>query len=183
MSKATPTLCVMGNFQDPNKVMHAAEKIRESGFQAWDIYCPYPLHGLDKAMGVKRSPLTKMILGGALFGLTNAIFLQMWTGAFDYKLNIGGKPLFAFQFAVPVMFELTVLFSALTAVFGMFGPLCGLPKWWSPWQRDKGFRQAVDDTFVVCLESGDTRFSVDGAKKILQELGANDVRVVEADVR
>lgn len=169
----------MGNFKDPNLVMSAANKVRESGYKDFDFFTPYPIHGLDKAMGVKRTILPYISFAGAMFGLSNAVFLIYWTGAVDYKLNIGGKPFFAVQFSVPVMFELTVLLTALFTFVGLFA-LCGLPKWYSNFQHDAGFRAAVDDTIVLSIYSSDQRFSLDTTTAFMKEIGAADVRLIEA---
>lgn len=177
---STMPSAVMGNFYDPDKLIHAAEHIRDAGYEKFDIYTPYPIHGINQAMGDKRTPLPKFSLGGALFGLSNAIGLMWWTGSEHYPLNIGGKPLFALQFAVPVMFELTVLLCALTTVFVMFGYLCRLPKWFHEYQHDAGFRAAVDDTFVVAIQSDDKRYTESGVRALLEKLGAEDVRLVDA---
>lgn len=179
-TSTTPS-AVMGNFYDPNKLIHAAEHIRDAGYKKFDIYTPYPIHGIEKAMGMERTPLPKFSLGGALFGLVNAIFLVWWTGSVHYPLNIGGKPMFAFQFSIPILFELTVLLCALTTVFVMFGYLCRLPKWFHEYQHDEGFRAAVDDTFVVAIESEDNRYTEEGARALLQKLGAENVRTVVAN--
>lgn len=173
------TVAVLGNFTDPNKIMDAAAKVHQSGYTDFDIYTPYPVHGLDKAMGVKRTILPYISFAGGMFGLSNAIFLMWWTGAVDYKLNIGGKPLFAFQFAIPVMFELTVLLTGLATFFGLWF-LCGLPKWHSDLQDDEGFQRAVDDTFVLSIFSTDKRFSLETTERFMNEIGADNVRRIEA---
>jgi hypothetical protein len=172
-------IAVLGNFKDPNKIMHAANKVRESGYTDFDIYTPYPIHGLDKAMGVKRSILPYISFAGAMFGLSNAVFLMWWTGAVDYKLNIGGKPFFSVQFGIPIMFELTVLLTGL-ATFVALWALCGLPKWYSDLQDDAGFQSAVDDTFVLSIFATDQRFSLETTTKFMNEIGADDVRLIEA---
>ncbi len=173
-------IAVLGNFTDPDKLTHAAQEIHAAGFVDFDIYTPYPVHGLDKAMGLPKTKLPLFSLGGAAFGLANAIFLQWWTATIQYPLNIGGKPYFSPWFGMPVMFELTVLLCALTTVFVMFGLMCGLPRWWHPLQDDEGFRKAVDDTHVVSIEAVDARFTVETATALLGRLGADDVRVVTA---
>ncbi len=178
MSQTQP-VAVLGNFKDPNVLMNAAKRIRESGYQDFDIYTPYPVHGLDKAMGVKRTILPYISFAGGLFGFANAIFLMAWTGAEHYKLNIGGKPLFSLQFAIPVTFELTVLCTAIFTFLGLWG-LCKLPTWYSPLQHDAGFQAAVDDTFVVSIFAKDQRFSLEATSKLMKELGGDDVRLIEA---
>ncbi|MBS1537455.1 MAG: DUF3341 domain-containing protein [Bacteroidetes bacterium] len=174
----TQPIAVLGNYKDPNLLMTAANRIRESGYKDFDIYTPYPVHGLDKAMGVKRTILPYIAFGGGIFGLLNAISLIWWTGAVHYKLNIGGKPLFAFQFGIPVMFELTILLTAIATFLGLWF-LCGLPKWYSPLQNDEGFKSAVDNTFVVSIMATDQRFSIEATKKLMTELGADDVRLIQ----
>jgi hypothetical protein len=171
-------IAVMGDFKDPNKVTAAAKGIHEAGFTKFDIHTPYPVHGLEKAMGMPKTSLPKFALAGALFGLASAFALQWWTGAFEYKLNIGGKPLFAPQFGTPVFFELTVLCTGLTVFFTMFGYLCRLPNWHSKYQYDAGFQAATDDNFCVVLEADDPRFTAETAQALLAKLGAADVRVV-----
>lgn len=173
-------LAVMGNFRDPNALIHAAQEVHSAGYEHFDIYTPYPVHGLDKAMGIKKTPLPFFAVGGAITGLASAVGLQWWTGTIHYPLNIGGKPFFAVWFGMPVMFELTILLCALTTAAVMFGPLCKLPRWFSPYQKDEGFRAAVDDLCVVVIDAEDRRFTVDGATSLLTKLGAENVRVVPA---
>jgi hypothetical protein len=173
-------IAVMGDFTNPDLVTAAAKGINASGYTQFDIHTPYPVHGLDKAMGIKKTILPKFSLAGGLFGLTSAFALQYWTGAVEYKLNIGGKPLFTPHFGVPVFFELTVLCTALTTIFVMFGYLNKLPNWHSPFQHDHGFRQALDDNFAVVLEATDPRFNEENARALLSKLGAANVRTVYA---
>lgn len=169
---------VLGDMQDPNAIIHAAEKIRDAGYTKWDIHVPYPVHGLDKAMGEKRTTLPRFSLTGGATGLTLAFLLQWYTGAFHYKLNIGGKPFFAPQFGMPVFFEMTVLFTAFTTIFVMFGYFLRLPKWWSPFQHDAGFQRALDDNFCIVLDAEDARFNAETAQSLLNSVHANNVRVV-----
>lgn len=168
---------VLGNFSDVNKISHAAEKTREAGYRDFDCFTPYPVHGLDRSMGVKRTILPYISFVGALAGLSTALGLQYWTGGVDYKLNIGGKQLFAIQFSVPIDFELTVLLCAFATVFGMFH-LCRIPTWWNPFQNDKGFKRATDDQFVLGIYASDDRFHAESVQKFMESLGAEDVRLV-----
>lgn len=94
----TKIMAVLGDFKNPDALIHAAKKIHEYGYTKFDIHTPYPVHGLDKAMGIKKTVLPKFSLAGGIFGLASAFALQYWSGAIEYKLNIGGKPLFAPQF-------------------------------------------------------------------------------------
>lgn len=170
---------VLGNFTDVNALVKAAEELRQSGYTEFDCYTPYPVHGLDAAMGVKRTILPYITFTAGTIGLMTALFLQstmIWTGG-EYVLNIGGKPMFALQFSIPIDFELTVLFSALSTVFGLFH-LCKLPTWFHPFQNDKGFQKATDDLFVVGVMATDPKFNEEQVKALLSKVGAADVRVV-----
>lgn len=171
---------VIGEFTDPNVITHAAQKIAHAGYTKWDIHTPYPVHGLDKAMGVKRSILTYISFAGLCGGLSTALGLQFWTGAVDYPLNIGGKGFFDWQFSIPIDFELSILGTALATVLGLFH-LCRLPTWYNKYQNDASFAKATDDTFVVTIDADDDRFSSEGAQQLLRSIGAENVHLVTAD--
>lgn len=176
---STTTVGIVGEFTDANAVTAAAKHISQAGFRSWDIHTPYPVHGLDKAMGVKRSILSYFSFAGLVGGLTSAVGLQYWTGAVDYKLNIGGKGFFDWQFSMPIDFELSILGTALLTVAGLFH-LCSLPTWYNRYQDDESFAKATDDTFVVTIDSNDDRFSVDGTQEMLTRLGAANVHLVSS---
>ncbi len=110
-------------------------------------------------------------------GLTTALALQWWTGAWDYKLNIGGKGFFDWQFSMPIDFELSILGTALATVIGLFG-LCRIPTWYNKYQDDPSFQKATDDTFVVTIDADDDRFSAEGTQDMLRKLGATNVHLV-----
>lgn len=173
------TYAILGNFTDVNALTHAAEKVRDSGYLDFDIFTPYPVHGLEKAMGVKKTILPYISFFGGVSGLATAVGLMWWTGAYDYKLNIGGKPFFSVEFGMPVMFELTVLLTALFTFAALWG-LCKLPRWYNELQHDEGFQRACDDIFVVAIFATDQRFSAETTKKFLSEIGADDVRLVHS---
>ncbi|HLP28195.1 MAG: DUF3341 domain-containing protein [Ignavibacteria bacterium] len=176
---STTPVGVIGEFTEVNAAYAAAEKLRDAGFRNWDIHTPYPVHGLDKAMGVKRSIITYISFLGLVGGLSTAVGLQLWTGAIDYKLNIGGKGFFDWQFSIPIDFELSILGTAIMTVVGLFH-LCRLPTWYNKYQEDESFKKATDDTFVVTIDSDDDRFSADGTQDMLRGLGAVNVHLVNA---
>ena len=173
---ATP-VGIIGEFTDVNALMSAAEQIRDAGYRKWDIHTPYPVHGLDKAMGVKRSILTYISFAGLVGGLSTALGLQWWTGAWDYKLNIGGKGFFNWQFSMPIDFELSILGTALFTVLGLFH-LTRMPTWYNRYQDDESFKKATDDTHVVTIDVEDDRFSAEGTQELLRRVGAKNVHVV-----
>jgi len=148
---------ITGLFTDPDRVLVAAEQLRTAGYSKFDFHTPYPLHGLDEAMGIKPTILPWISLGAGLAGAGIAFHLQWWTGAVDYPLVIGGKPFFAVEPSIPIAFELTVLLSAIATVVGMFA-LNRLPQWFSKWQHDPHFTRSTDDGFVVTVDAADPIF-------------------------
>ena len=172
------TAGLTGIFTDPNLVISAAETLRDAGYTRFDFHTPYPLHGLDDAMGVKKTILPYISLAAAMAGAAVAIHLQWFTGAVDYPLIIGGKPMFALEPSIPIAFELTVLLSSIATVVGMFG-LNGLPRWFSKWQNDPHFLRSTDDAFVVTVDAGDPLYNSEKTRALLEAAGADQIRVVE----
>lgn len=163
-------VATVAEFRDVNALVAAARAVYERGYTHFDCYTPYPVHGLDRAMGVRRTILPYISFLGGVTGLASALLLQWWTGGYDYRLNIGGKPFFAIQFSVPIDFELTVLLCAFFTLFGLLG-LCKLPTWWHPLQGDASFRRATDDTFVVAIFSDDPRYTIKDTEELLRSMG------------
>lgn len=171
---------VLAEFDSAKSIYEACKKVNRAGYRKWDSHTPFPVHGLDKAMGIKPSVLPWIVLCAGCCGGTLGLFLTIWTSAFAYPLNVAGKPLLSIPAFVPVIFELTVLFSALTAVFGMFA-LNKLPMYHHPLFSDKDFRRVTDDKFFISINSSDPKFNENGTMLLLRSLGANRVRIVEED--
>lgn len=169
---------VMAEFTDVDSLMAAATKVRDAGFRKWDCHTPFPVHGLDDAMGVKPTRLPWIVLAMGLTGCGLAVLLQWWTNAWDYPFIISGKPRWSLPANIPVIFEVTVLFSAFTAFFAMW-IMNDLPRWFSPLTRKPRFARATDDRFFVVIEAADPQF--DGARTadFLSGLGAAAVEEVE----
>ncbi len=166
---------VVGNFTDPDKLIHAAEAIRDAGFTRWDIFTPYPLHGLDVAMGDKRSWIPRVTLTFAVIGAITAMYFMYWTSAVDYRLIIGGKPFFSWQAFIPVMFEVTVLFGCIATVVALF-LVNRIPQYHHPIDHDAWAPAITNDTFVVMLEAADPKFRHEETADLLRSLEASDVR-------
>ena len=111
---------VLAEFDSPKSLYHVAQKVRDEGYTKWDAFSPFPIHGMDGAMGLKESILGWIVVIGGAVGLSFGFGLQTWVATTAYKIIVSGKPLFSYQAFVPVTFELMVLFSAFAAVFGMF---------------------------------------------------------------
>src|SRR4028118_869214 len=116
-------------FSSAAEIYEAAKKVRDKGFRRWDVHTPFPVHGMDAAMGLKHSILGKLVFCGGLTGFITAICLEFIPSSFIYPLIVHGKPydFYTVPAFFPIMFELTILFSAFTAVGGMF-LLNGMPR-------------------------------------------------------
>jgi hypothetical protein len=169
---------LLAQFENPARLMEAAEKTRDAGYQRFEAWSPFPIHGMDDAMGLPLSRIPWVVLFMALTGLTGGFLLQWWTGAVDYELIIGGKPLFSWEFGLPVMFEATVLLSAFGAVFGWI-IMNGLPRPYHPLDRVQAFKKVTDDGFFLTIEAKDPKFDVEQTRAFLQGLGGQDVTLVE----
>lgn len=166
---------VVGLFDDPVVLLRAAEKIREAGYTRWDCHTPFPVHGLDRAMGLKDSPIHRLALGAGFVGLAVAIALTGGLNAIHYPIRIAGKPMFSWQAFVPIYFEFFVLFAAVTIMGSLF-VFCGLGRWHSPLHDTGIMREVTGDRFAIVLEATDKVYSETGAKALLEETGCRDIR-------
>ena len=180
MSEALRTYGVVGEFDSPEGLMEAVKAVRERGYRKMDALTPYPVHGLDRALGMGRSRLGYLVFGAGITGTAAALLLQWWTAAVDYPLVIGGKPFFAFEFSIPVTFEVTVLLAAFAAVLGMLA-FNGLPRLYHPVFRAECFSRASDDGFLLVIESADPQFDLESCSAMLRSTGASKVEVVEEE--
>jgi len=168
---------VVAEFSDVTTLCNAAEKVREAGYTKWDCHTPFPVHGLDDSMGVKFTKLPWVVLTMGLTGCALAVLMQWWMNAVDYPYDISGKPRWSLPANVPIIFEMTVLFSAFTAFFGMW-IANGLPLWYHPLFRNKRFARVTDDKFFVAIEAADDLFNSSKAHDFLKSLGASDTEDV-----
>ena len=175
----TNTFGVIAEFNTPHDLIEAAKAVRGAGFDKFDTYSPFPIHGMDAAMGMGDSKLGWIVLLCGITGGSGALLMQWWMSAVDYLTIIGGKPFFSYQAFVPITFELTVLLSAFGAVFGMFA-LNGLPKLHHPLFSYRRFRKATDDGFFLAIESADPKFNAEQATKVLESAGGHHIELVEA---
>lgn len=169
---------VLAEFSDPGALLHAAEKVHAAGYKHFDAHSPFPIHGMDRAMGLGQSKVGFITFGGGVTGLALATWLQWWTSAVDYPINISGKPFFAVEPSIPIMFELTVLFSALAAVGGMLA-LNGLPRPYNPLFYSRRFARVTDNAFFLQVAAADDQFDHEKTGAFLQEIGALNVEVIK----
>ena len=168
---------VLGEFNSVDEILAAAEKVKNSGYTKWDCYTPMPVHGLDAAMGVKETRLPWVVLIMGLTGGALGLLMQFWMNGIDYKMIISGKPMNSLPASIPVVFETTVLFAALTSFFCMW-IFNGLPKWFNPLSRVERFARATDDKFFVAIGANDPNFDPNTATKLLENCGASAVEMV-----
>lgn len=171
---------LLAEFSNPSTLMHAAESVRERGYSHFDAHSPFPIHGMDRAMGLSNSKVGYFTLGGGITGLAVGYWLQWWTAAVDYPLNISGKPLFALESAIPIIFEVVVLFSAFGAVAGMLA-LNGLPRPYSPLFYSKRFEKVTDNGFFLHIAASDKQFDQEDTARMLRDIGALNVELIQDD--
>lgn len=171
---------VLAEFANPGALLDAAAAAREAGYRHYDTHSPFPIHGMDKAMGLGNSIVGFFTLGGAATGLALATWMQWWMGAVDYPLNISNKPAFAFEPSIPVMFELTVLLGALGTAVGMFA-INGLPRPYNPLFNSARFGRATDDAFFLYVAASDANFDEAGVADFARRNGATHVETIREE--
>jgi hypothetical protein len=180
--KGVPAL-VLAEFDSAYDVLHAAEKVRDAGYKSWDTHTPFPIHGMDRAMGLSDSKVGWIVICGSMTGLTIAVTMMHWMNGVDYPITIGDKPpglWGTLPSMAPIMFELTVLLSAFGAVFGMFH-LNRLPRHNHPVFESDRFRGASDDKFFISIEATDPKFDLERTVSLLKGSHAAHVEVIEEE--
>lgn len=170
---------LIATFTTAPALYHGAEKVRDAGYRNWDCITPCPVHGLDKAMGLRRSIVPRISLAGGITGFFTGMTMIWWTSAVDYQLTVGGKPLFSPMYAFPVSYELTILFTAFATIIGMF-LVNGLPMHYHPVLKYDHIRRGLDDTFFIVIEARDPRFNLANTKALLEQAGGTAITELEA---
>ena len=178
-TQAAPKLFgILAEFASPADVYHAAEKIRDAGYKKWDVHSPFPIHGIERAMGLKDSKLGWIAFFCAVTGAFGGVSLQYWIHKYAYPLLIGGKPPVAYPAYVPVTFEPGILFTAFGCILGML-VLNGLPRLYHATFKSKNFKKFSDNGFFVTIEAKDSRFNVEATRSFLQSIGGRNIEVLE----
>ncbi len=172
----------LAEFKSASALYKAAEKVRDAGFRKWDCHSPYPIHGLDTAMGIKRSILPWLVFFGGATGLATGFGLAYITQVEIYPTIVQAKPtnIFTVPAFFPIMFELTILLSGFTVLFGVLG-LMKLPRLNHPIFASKQFHRATDDAFFIAIEARDAKFSPDATKRLLEDIGGANIELVEEE--
>jgi mono/diheme cytochrome c family protein len=170
----------MAEYVDEAQLLVAARKLRDSGYTKTDAYTPFPVHGIDEALGIKPTILPFIVLGAGMTGTITALVLQWFTNAFDYPYIISGKPFASWPAFIPVSFELTILFSAFTTFLGMLA-LNGLPKFSNPVFTNPRFDRVTNDRFFLHVDSKDRYYNRDAVHKLLKETHPESLEEVLED--
>lgn len=183
---------LVAQFNTPTEIVEAAQKARDAGYKKMEAYSPFPVEDLHEAVGFKRTKLPILVFFGGMVGFLTAFSLETFTSGgapsfldpfipdwFKYPMNIGGRPLNSWIAFIPPEFELTVLFSAFTTVFGML-LLNGYPRLYHPLFNVPAFSRASTDKFFLCIESTDDKFDLQGTKQFLEGLNPEELSEVPA---
>jgi hypothetical protein len=174
MSTVTDKFGVLAEFAEADELVAAAVRVHELGYRQVECYSPLPVEGLADAIGFRRTRMPLVVLCGAIVGGFGGLALQYWTTVVAYPLNIGGRPLFSWPSFVPVIFEMTVLVAALSAVLGMLA-INGLPQPYHPLFGVPGFDRATQDRFFLSIRAQDPLFDERSTRQMLEQLGAKEV--------
>jgi len=187
---AEKVFAVLGEFDNVTDVLHATQAAHDAGYRQMDVHSPFPIHGIDDALGVKPTILPWLVLGMGLTGMSVGIFLTTFTmtdflpqpdvvpANFEgYRYLISGKPFNSFAAYIPVIFELTIMFSAYTAVFAMF-LLNKLPLLYHPFFKSSRFRRVTQDRFFLAIESRDGSFDANETPAFLTRHGATSTELI-----
>ena len=169
---------LMAEFDTPGDLLRAAEKVRDAGYNRWDVFTPFPIHGMDKVMGLKNSLVGWVSLAGGAFMFLNVAFLIWFSNAFEYPLMVGGKPMFSAPMTFVPAYIMLIMGAAVGALIGMLG-LNQLPRLHHPLLDQKRFDLVSRDKFVLVIGAQDEKFCATETKKLLEAIGGTHVAIVE----
>lgn len=178
MAKRPKVFGLLAEYETPGQLYHACEKVRDAGYGAWDAHSPFPVHGLEKAMGLRPSIVPWIVLVMGFTGAGLGFGLQYWASAIEYPMIISAKPFNSYPAFVPVTFEVGILLGSFGAVFGMFG-LNRLPTLYHSLFNSKRFSRVTDDRFFISVEARDPKYDPEQTRELLEGTGAFIVEEVE----
>jgi mono/diheme cytochrome c family protein len=172
-------LSVLGLFDSAEALLKAIPRVKANVKAKVEAYTPYPIHGIDKVLGLRKSPIGGMVLVMGVIGALAAIGFELWTSGIDYPLMTAGKPYLSWEAFVPIMFEVTVLFATFTAGLGMLLLLSRLPFFRHPMLHSKSMPLITRDKLALAVEAGEETLDPDQVSALLKECGARSVEVIE----
>ena len=169
---------LMAEFDTPGAVLHAAEEVRDAGYRRWDVFTPFPIHGIDKVMGYRNSLVgwVSLALGAGAF--MSVVGLLWYCNAYDNRYVVGGKPYFSPPMTFVPAYILMIMGAAIGALVGMLG-INQLPRLHHPLLFKKRFELATRDKFIIVIGANDQKFSVTETRKLLESIGAGNIEIVE----
>lgn len=170
----------MAEFDSPAAILTAAKQVRAAGYRRWDIFTPFPIHGIDKVMGLKNSLVGwfSLAMGGGAF--LSGMGLLWFTNAFDYPLIVGGKPMYSIPMSFVPSYILMVMGGAIGALVGMLA-LNQLPRLHHPLFKSERFALVSRDKFLLVIGANDDQFSTVETRKLLESIGGKQIELVEED--
>ncbi len=178
MAEVPKTYGLIAEFDTAAAILHAAERVRDAGFRRWDVFTPFPVHGMDKAMGVKNSMVGWFSFIGGVTGYTGGMLMIWYMNAYDYAIPVGGKPMFSPFSAFPPSYELTILLGSFGALLGMLF-LNRLPRLHHPLLKHQRFALATHDRFFIVIESDDPKYSETETRQLLAAVGSRQIEEVK----
>jgi hypothetical protein len=173
------TFGLLAEFPTASGLLAAAARVRDAGYTRWDVHSPFPVHGMDKAMGIRKTRLPWFVFLCGVMGVGSGLLLQWWCNAHDYPYFVSGKPYFSIPANIPITFELGVLFAALGTVVGLF-VLNRLPELYHPVFKRQRFARVSTDGFFIVIEATDPKFDSRKTADLLTSAGATAVEAMEA---
>jgi len=171
---------ILALFETAPDVYKAAEAVRDAGYKNWDVLTPFPIHGMDDAMGLTRSKVPIFTFCGGFVGFFVGFFIAWYMGSFDYPLIVGGKPFFSPIFPFPVAYELTILLAAFGTLDGMF-ITNRLPMHHHPVMNYDKFHHLTDDKFAVVIEVEDEKYNEESTRELLNSLNPTEVTIINEE--
>jgi hypothetical protein len=166
---------MVGLYDSPDELFQAAERVRDAGYRKWDCHTPYPVHGLDEAMGLRDSPVPYFTITAGFIGVAIALLMTGGLSVWQFPIRIGGKALFSWQAFVAICFELFVLLAAVTTMGAML-VYCKLGRWHSPLHDSDVMREIIADRFAIVLDAADEKYTEAAARELLKATGCCDIR-------
>ena len=169
---------LMAEFNTPGELLHAAKKVRDAGYHRWDVFTPFPIHGIDEVMKLGNSMVGWVSLALGAFMFLNVAGLIWFTNAFDYPLIVGGKPMFSVPMTFVPAYIMLIMGAAIGALVGMLA-FNQLPRLHHPLLFKKRFEGVSRDKFILVIGAQDEKFCADGTRELLKTLGSAQIEIVE----